>query len=169
MTRMTQEKLRTLTGSFLGKPPDKDHDGDLYVRVGLKLNSAEIELDPKSDGGEAANLDLVVKFKLSDKGAGNHQLLEMICFAPMFPDKPYHLTLQEAQYPDAVEFCSQLPGQVVPHVRIFFSRGHFYVMKDIEDPAALPDEWLVNHWLKPYFGAVMSAFMLIGKRFGGIA
>lgn len=169
MTKLTQEKLRALIGSFLGEPPDTDHDGDLYIQAGLKLNSAKIQLDCKSGGGEATNLDVVVKFALSDKEAGDHQLLEIICFAPRFPDKPYLLTLQEEQYPDAVEFCSQLTGQVVPHIRIFLSRGYFYVIKDIEDPAALPDEWLVNHWLKPYFGAAMSALMLIGKRFGGIA
>ena len=166
---MTQEKLGSLIGSFIGKPPDKDHDGDLYILMGLSPNSAGSKWELGSNEHGPACLDVVVKFRLSDTDNGNHQQLEIVAFAPMFPDKPYPLKLKEEQYPEAVRFCSELPAHIVPHVNTCLKNGFFYVKKGIEDPGYLPDEWLASHWLKPNFMAVTMAFTMIVKKFGTVA
>ena len=169
MTKMTQEKLCALIGGFLGKSPGKDNNGDLYVQLSLQIDTSKIQLESESEENTPKAIDAVVLFHLQDTDYGNHQQLEIICFAPRFPDKPYPLNLKEEQRPDAVRFCSQLPTLVHPGVSSSFSTsGFFYVKKGIEDPGMLPDGWLVEHWLKPYFTAVNTAFMLICKKFARI-
>lgn len=169
LKRMTQEKLSALIGKFLGKPPQKDHDGDCYILSELQLKPANVGFERAGDEPRPTKIEVVVKFILSNKDNGNVQSLELVCFSPAFPDKPNPLKLDEGRYSEAVRFCSGLPMHVVPHVKSYFARGSFYVKTDIENPGVLPDEWFVEHWLKPNFSAAVTAFMLIGKKFAVLA
>ena len=186
LEKLTQEKLGELLRGFMGKQVTWHNTRGWYVQIklpiagpkGMKVLKREergdrVVLTLTSEGGNAATATLIVNFILNDMDNGKHQQLEMVGFTPWEPNQ---LKAKEWQFPEAIKLCSDVSAQeasahIVPQVNLSVDgkTGWFFAKKGIEDPGCLPGEWLVNHWLKPGFEAIILAFTRIGLKFSSAA
>ena len=178
--KITKEKLGKLLHGFMG-PQVKWHDSHgWYAQIklpvagfkGMKVVNREQKGDrvvfTLNQEGADATTTLIVNFVLSDKDNGRHQQLEVVGFTPWEPNQ---LKVKDGQFMQAVKLCSNVSTHIVPHVNLTVGEetGWFFAKRGIEDPGTLPEEWLVNHWLKPSFGAIVTAFARIAMMHGSAA
>lgn len=178
--KITKEKLGKLLHGFMG-PQVKWHDSHgWYAQIklpvagfkGMKVVNREQKEDrvvfTLSQEGADATTTLIVNFVLSDKDNGRHQQLEIVGFTRWEPNQ---LKVKDGQFMQAVKLCSNVSTHIVPHVNLTVDEktGWFFAKRGIEDPGALPEEWLVKHWLKPGFGAIVTAFARIAMMHGSAA